>query len=131
MAGTDEARRGAVFSNYSKFGPRRPRIGKELAPSCRSRFFRSKSVAGIRGLAKRALHDAVFNRVKGDHRDPAAGRKPRDRGCEPLSECIELVVDGDTERLKGLCRRVNLTAPVPRRRTLRNRVDEIFSGEDA
>ena len=54
----------------------------------------------LRRVAEAVLHDAVLERVVGDHHQTAAGTQRLDGGLEPLLERAELVVDGDAQRLE-------------------------------
>src|SRR5688572_28510751 len=60
-------------------------------------------VAGRRLRLRRdeALHDAVFQRMEADHREPAAGLEPGAGGVEAALEVLELAVDEDADRLEA------------------------------
>jgi hypothetical protein len=61
-------------------------------------------------FAEEALHDPVFEAVKGDDGQPAAGRKRTLCSFEAFFELVEFGVEMDADRLEGTGRRIALLA---------------------
>src|SRR3989338_5886256 len=85
----------------------------------------------VDGVAQHVLHDAIFDAVEGDDREPTARRECAKRGSEPFAERTDLVVRRDAERLEGLGRGVSLPFLIPMRRTRLDGRDERAGREDA
>src|SRR5262245_46827646 len=71
-------------------------------------------VGSARERSEGVLHDAIFERVKRDHREASAGAQAMDRLFEELVEPFELAVHPDPQRLKGARGRIDaLVTPMP------------------
>ena len=62
-----------------------------------------------RAQLEKAFDDAVFERMKTDHRQKPAGGKGALGGGKPLFKLAEFIVDRDADRLKAAGGRVALT----------------------
>src|SRR3546814_7984105 len=58
-------------------------------------------------LAQELLHDAIFQRVEGDHGEPAAGAEQRLGGRKAALQLAQLVVHVDAQGLEGARRGVD------------------------
>src|SRR5437764_5514456 len=77
----------------------RPRRGRQQRQTPERRV-------DLRLALHEALHRAVLEGMKRDHRQPPAGRESLERPCETALELPELVVDEHAQRLKGARRRM-------------------------
>ena len=75
----------------------------------RSGFFVSDGEAVV--VAERRLHDAVLERVIGDHDHAAPGSEEPDRLRQGGGELLDLPVDRDAERLERATRGVGAPRP--------------------
>src|SRR5690348_16263117 len=84
------------------------RVGARLLVGCLDRLFsdnlqplRAGVVAAVARLGpEEQLDDPVLQRVKGNHRQPAARRQQLDRLWQRGLKALELAVDGYTQRLE-------------------------------
>ena len=62
-------------------------------------------------VAEGLLHDAIFQRMKADRNDASGAAQTSDRTEHSFAQSIELVVDGDAQRLKDARRGMDPFAP--------------------
>ena len=102
-------------SQAPHLGRTSPRVGTPLRIVSDDRFFASamKKSLGfcVDGTTKRPLDQTVFKRMKTDrHRNAARIQQCGDR-TEPAFDLAELIVDGNSNRLKGAGGRIDTRAP--------------------
>lgn len=74
-------------------------VDRCFVPACAIRLF-GGAYTILAFPAKELFYDAVFQRVEGDHRQPAAPDEGFHRLGEGSFQRAQLIVDGDTEGLK-------------------------------